>query len=62
MKKSITKKKTNKVDIKEQLELTGNESASQLYSAYIKHYTSSSKLTDKMREVWKKAYYQEKRK
>lgn len=46
----------------ELLELKGTETASELYILYIKHYTAGSKFTDKAREIWKKKYYQEKKK
>lgn len=48
------RKKKKKLSIEEQLELIGNETASELYIIYIKHYTSNSKLADKAREIWKK--------
>lgn len=57
----MAKKKKPELTIEEQLELTGNETASQLYLVYIKHYTSNSKLTQKAREIWKKKYYQERK-
>ena len=37
----MAKKKKPELTIEEQLELTGNETASQLYLVYIKHYTSN---------------------
>ena len=57
----MAKKKKPELTIEEQLELTGNETASQLYLVYIKHYTSNSKLTQKAREIWKKKYDQERK-
>lgn len=57
----MAKKKKPELTIEEQLELTGNETASQLYLVYIKHYTSNSKLTQKAREIWIKKYYQERK-
>jgi hypothetical protein len=57
----MPKKEKTKPTIEEQLGLTGTETASQLYSIYVKHYTSNSKLTSQAREIWKKKYYQEKK-
>lgn len=58
----MAKKKKPVLTVEEQLELKGDESPSQLYTIYMKHYTSGSKLTDKARELWKKKYYQERKK
>lgn len=56
----MAKKNKKEGSLEEQLELNGSETANQLYTIYIKHYTSNSKLTDKARQVWKKKYKLEK--
>lgn len=57
----MAKKKKPKLTVEEELEIDGSETVNQLYSLYMKHYTSNSKLTPKAREVWRKAYRKEKK-
>ena len=58
----MAKKKKHKPTVEEQLGLTGQETANELYTVYIRHNMAGDKLVDIAREAWKKKYYAEKKK